>query len=192
MYGKITRVFQPRAKPRASLLRLTNLPARRQRTTRLFVHKTHNGARQNLAQVTLWVDPVVKAHLERLALQEGLSVSAAGAAFLRRALQQNVDLQYSALLQPIIEHAIAKQMRSISTRLAWLLVRVSINSGQTRSLVTNILGRQPGMTTDLLRTVVKQSADTARGNITRRTPQIEDLIQSVENWLTTDERRERN
>lgn len=159
---------------------------------RVVRSKTHNGARQNLAQVTLWVDPVVKAHLERLALQEGLSVSAAGAAFLRRALQQDVDLRYSALLQPIIEHAIAKQMRGISTRLAWLLVRVSIDSGQTRSLVTNILGRQPGMTTDLLRSIVKQSADTARGNITRRTPQIEDLIQSVENWLTTDERRERN
>lgn len=39
VYGKITRVLQPRAKPRASLLRIKNLPARRQRTTRVFVQK---------------------------------------------------------------------------------------------------------------------------------------------------------
>ena len=45
----------------------------------------------------------------RLAEKEGLSLSAAGAAFLRQALQQDIDLQYSALLRPIIEDAIAKQ-----------------------------------------------------------------------------------
>jgi hypothetical protein len=92
----------------------------------------------------------VKTELQRIAEREGLSVSGAGGAFLEKALQQHVDMQYSALLQPIIREAIVKQMRSISTRLAFLLVRVAFASEQTRSLATNILGRQPGMSPDVL------------------------------------------
>jgi hypothetical protein len=48
--------------------------------------------------VGLWVEPVVKAELQRLAAQEGLTVSATGAAFLKQALQHNVDMHYGALL----------------------------------------------------------------------------------------------
>ena len=116
-----------------------------------------------------------------------MSVSAAGAAFLDKALQRNIDLAYSALLQPVIEQAIARQMRSISTRLAWLLVRVAFDAGQTRSLVTNILGRQPGVSQALLKTILDASARSSKANITRRTPQITSLIEAVERWITDDD-----
>jgi hypothetical protein len=79
-------------------------------------------------------------------------------------------------------------MRGISTRLAWLLVRVAYDSGQTRSLVTNVLGRQPGVSPEILKTILENSNKTARGNITRRTPQLTELISSsrqlrVEGWI---------
>src|SRR5207244_12815350 len=124
---------------------------------------------------------------QRIEDQEGLSVSATGAAFLEKALQATVDMQYSSLLQPIIESAIRKQMRGISTRLAWLLVRVAFDSGQTRSLVTNILGRQSGVTEDMLKTILDQSGKTAKGNITRKTPQLVELINAVEHWMLVEE-----
>ena len=114
-------------------------------------------------------------------------MSATGAAFLEKALQANVDMQYSSLLQPIIESAIRKQMRSISTRLAWLLVRVAFDSGQTRSLVTNILGRQQGVTPEVLKTILDNSSKTAKGNITRKTPQLIELIEAVEHWMSAEE-----
>src|SRR5437763_13999290 len=44
-------------------------------------------------QLTLWVKPIVKTELKRLAEQEGLSVSAEGGAFLEKALQSHVDMQ---------------------------------------------------------------------------------------------------
>jgi hypothetical protein len=137
--------------------------------------------------VQVWVRPLVKQQLSRLADQDGLSLSATGGAFLERGLQQNADLQYGALLTPIIETAIARQMRGIATRLAWLLVRVAFDAGQTRSLVTNILGRQPGMNQDLMRTILAESGKTAKANITRRTPQITQLIESVEHWIKEDD-----
>jgi hypothetical protein len=142
--------------------------------------------KRKTVHLTLWVDPIVKRELQRLAEQEGLTVSKSGSAFLKQALQQKVDLQYSALLQPIIESAIQKEMRAISSRLAWLLVRVAFDTGQTRSLVTNILGRQSGMTEEQLKTILAMSQRTAKGNITRRTPQIAELIDAVEQWLVAD------
>ena len=159
-------------------------------------HETQsNGARsqnrptpkRKTVKLTVWVNPVVKAELERIAESEGLSMSATGAAFLEKALQANVDMQYGSLLQPIIESAIRKQMRGISTRLAWLLVRVAFDSGQTRSLVTNILGRQPGVTPEVLKTILDSSSKTAKGNITRKTPQLIELIEAVEHWMSDEE-----
>jgi hypothetical protein len=139
--------------------------------------------------VGLWVEPVVKTELQRLAEQEGLTVSATGAAFLKQALQHNVNMQYSELLTPIIETTIDKRMRSRDARLAWLLVRVAFDTGQTRSLVTNILGRQQGMTEDMLKNILAMSQKTAKGNITRKTPQIAELMEAVEKWLAEDEEK---
>jgi hypothetical protein len=157
-------------------------------TNNSVVRSQSVAGKQSKVQVTLWVDPDIKAHLERRARQEGLSLSPAGAAFLRKAVQQDIDLQYSALLRPIIEDAIAKQMAGIATRLTWLLVRIAFDAGQTRSLVTNILGKQLDKNQPLFKTILDGSARSAKANIMRRTPQITELISSVEQWMTEDNR----
>jgi hypothetical protein len=133
--------------------------------------------------VGLWIEPVVKAELQRLAAQEGLTVSATGAALLKQALQNNVNMHYSELLTPIIEAAIDKRMRSRDSRLAWLLVRVAFDTGQTKSLVTNILGKQSGMTEETLKSILAMSQRSAKGNITRKTPQLTELMEALEKWL---------
>jgi hypothetical protein len=138
-------------------------------------------------QLTLWVKPIVKTELKRLAEREGLSVSSVGAAYLEKAIQTNLDMQYGALLQPIIREAIAKQMRSMSTRLAFLLVRVAFASEQTRSLVTNVLGRQQGVTPSVLNEILDGSSKAAKGKITHRTPQLEEIIAEVEQWFQKEE-----
>jgi hypothetical protein len=126
-----------------------------------------------------------------MAKQEGLSMSKAGAALLERALQQSIDMNYYALLTPIIETAIDRRMRSRDSRLAWLLVRVAFDAGQTRSIVANILGRQQGMTEESLKTILAMSQRTAKGNITRKTPQLTELMEAVEKWLA-EEKEPRN
>jgi hypothetical protein len=147
-----------------------------------------NGAGQKSGRISFWADLGLRQRLESKALKEGLSISATCAAFLRKALQQDIDLEYSATLDPIIERSLAKHMRALSTRLAWLLVRVAFDSGQTRSIVTNILGRQSGMNQDLLKTILAESGKAAKANITRRTPQITELIEAVEKWIIEGDR----
>ena len=86
-----------------------------------------------------------------------------------RNLTQEIDLEYSALLRPIIEDAIRVNLQQVSGRLALLLVRNAFASEQTRSLVTNILGRQPEMTDEQLNDILDQSADAAKNKITKKT-----------------------
>jgi hypothetical protein len=154
------------------------------RSTPPLVHKSRT------EHLNVWINPIDKAKLERLAKQEGLSLSATTAAFLERSLQEQVDLAYSALLEPIIKSAIQKAMRARDARLAWLLVRVAFDTGQTRSLVTNILGKQQGMTEETLKNILAMSQRTAKGNITRKTPQLTELMEAVEKWLAEDEEKE--
>jgi hypothetical protein len=134
----------------------------------------------------------VKDELERIATREGLSLSKSGAAFLKRSLQQNIDLEYSALLTPIIEAAIDRRMRARDARLAWLLVRIGFASEQTRAIVTNILGRQQGMTEETLKNILAMSQRTAKGNITRTSPDLREIMNALEDWLLSEEQEQGN
>ena len=72
-------------------------------------------------------------------------------------------------------------------RFAALLVRIAFDANQTRTLATNILGRQPRMTPEKLTTILDASFRKAKTDITRRSPQIETLIAAVQNWLNGEE-----
>ena len=145
--------------------------------------QTRPTPKRKTVHLTLWVKPVVKTELQRIAERDGLSVSATGGAFLERAMQANVDMQYGALFQPIMEQAIRKHMRSYSSRIAVLLVRSLFASEQTRSLATNMLGRHPGVTQPVLEEILNGSSQAAKRNITRITPQLADLLKEVERWM---------
>ena len=139
-----------------------------------------------------WVKPEVKAEMTRLATQDGLSLSRTAGAFLAEAIRQKLHIQHAVLLEPIIETTIRKQISVFSNRLALLLVRSIFASEQTRSLTTNILGRQQGVTQPVLDDILTRSGNLAKRNLTRRTPQLEALIAEVEHWLRAGEEARRN
>jgi len=141
-------------------------------------------AKRQTVKITIWAKPAVKHELQRIAELEGLSVSRAGAAGLEDWLAKRLDIQHAGIIEPIIQQAIAKGMRSSSNRQAILLVRALFASEQTRALVTNILGRQPGVTQPVLEQILDGSSDAAKRNITRVTPQLAPVIAKFEQWLT--------
>jgi hypothetical protein len=163
----------------------------RARTRQLDINssRTKNYSRKRqTVQIAAWVKPSIKAELQRIAMREGLSVSQTCGALLEEALQQNLYTQHTALLDPIIEKAIRKHMRSYSTRLAVLLVRSLFTSEQTRSLTTNVLGRQPGVTPKELNDILDGSSNAAKRNITHVTPQLTALVEEVEKWMQEGEK----
>ena len=143
-----------------------------------------SSAKRQTEKLTIWVKPSVKCELQRIAAAEGLTLSRTGAAALEEWLARRSHIQHRGIFQPMIEQAIAKEMRAYSSRIATLLVRSMFASEQTRALATNILGRQPGVTQPVLDHILDGTSDTAKRNITRVTPQLASLIAEIETWLT--------
>jgi hypothetical protein len=148
----------------------------------------HGSNKRKTVHLVLWVKPIIKAEIQRIAQQEGLSLSKTAGTMLARALDGHMDRHYHALLAPVIESAINKEIRSYSNRIATLIARTLFASEQTRSLTTNILGRQPGITEDLLKHILAMSQKAAKGNLTRKTPP--ELIDAIEQWLLTKDEHE--
>jgi hypothetical protein len=96
-------------------------------------------------------------------------------------------LTYGALLGPIIENAIDRRMRARDNRLVTLLVRIAFETGQIRGIVTNNLAIQPGVTEEIIQTVLTNSQKEAKENISRRTPQIIEMLEDLNKWLTGEE-----
>ncbi len=145
--------------------------------------------KRQTVKLTIWVKPAVKHEFQRIAEAEGLTVSRTGAAALEQWVAHQSHIQHRGIFQPMIEHAIAKEMRAYSSRLVLLLVRSMFEAGQTRTLVANMLGRQPGVTKETLDHILDYSRDVAKRNITRVTPQLEGLITEIEQWLLQGEAR---
>jgi hypothetical protein len=190
----LRRVGQDKSAPQRERIASTQ-PASLKKVTRSHHLNTNPSRSQKQSStnrktvpLTLWVEPGVKAEIERRAASEGVSLSTVGGVGLKHWIQQSFYTQHTALLEPIIEKAIRKQMRSYSNRIAILLVRSLFASEQTRSITTNILGRQPGVTQPVLEEILNGSSRAAKRNITRITPQLADLLKEVEQWMEEGEK----
>jgi hypothetical protein len=140
-------------------------------------------AKRQTVKLTIWAKPAVKGELQHIADAEGLSLSRTGAAALEDWLARRSHIQHRGIFQPMIERAIAKEMRAYSSRIVLLLVRSMFASEQTRALATNILGRQPGVTQPVLDHILDGTSDTAKRNIRRVTPQLASLMTEIERWF---------
>ena len=144
------------------------IPPTRQKKTRLGKD----------VQLNLWVRPVVKAELERVAKREGLSVSSAGEALLEKALQQDMYTQHGALLETILDRAVGRHMRTYSDRNAGLQARNLQKTELVFSLVTNILGRMPGMDEETITKILRDADDAANASITRTTLKQRNIVEA--------------
>jgi hypothetical protein len=150
-------------------------------------------ARKPKEKLTLWIDPIVKAEVQRRATREGLSDSEAGAALLKKGIQVDVDMSYGALLTPVFENVLRRYMAARDNRMASLLVRACIAIEQTRGVAVNILGRQPAKTQnvlkpDVLNDILDRSLDDAKKKITNRSPELKELIKELNRWIVDGEK----
>ena len=142
-------------------------------------------AKRQTVNYTTWVKPSVKAELQRIAQAEGLTASRTGATALEEWLARRSHIQHRGIFQPMIEQAIAKEMRAYSSRLALLLVRSLFTSEQTRALAYNTLRKPPGLTLtdEAVDKIMEGSKNTAKRNIARVDPELIPVIDAIETWL---------
>ena len=145
------------------------------------------------AQLTLWVEPRVKAEVIRRASEIGgkATPSSVGAELLKRGIQTDLDMAYGALLTPVFESVLKRYMTARDNRLASLLVRACIAIEQTRSVSVNVLGRQPKVSPKVLNNILDLSLEDAKKTITNRSPELKDLIKELHSWIVDEETGEK-
>jgi hypothetical protein len=153
--------------------------------------QNHLSATTPLVQLPLWVKPIVKAEVQRMAEMNGISPSAQGAALLEEMLRQKLHIQQAATLETALERIINRAITKRDARLAHLLVRIAFSSEQGRGLSSTILSRMPGMTTLLHDQILDRSAKAAKKKITQSSPQLEDILKDLEALFAEQEGRER-
>lgn len=158
--------------------------------TKAFRSQNKSTPKRKTEQLILWVHPLVKAEVQRTAKREGLSASKVGAAFLEKAIQQDIHTQYSTLLQPMIEQTVRCELRSFSNRIVSFLMRIAFASEQSRILITNVLDRMQEVTQESYTNIIDRSHLAARKNITRTTPQLQTLLEEYEKVFITPEEEE--
>ena len=140
--------------------------------------------KRQTVQYTLWVKPGVKAEFQRIAEAEGLTASRTGAAALEEWLARRSHIQHRGIFQPMIEQAIAKEMRAYSSRIAALLVRDLFIDEQTRAITYNTLRKLPGLTDEAVDKIMDGSKHTAKRNLALVSPELAPIIREIETWLT--------
>ena len=92
-----------------------------------------------LVPLTIQIPKRLKAEIQRLAAQEGESDSATARAFLGRGIQANIDMQYGAMLRPVIQDQIHKDIQSYSNRNANINFQALYAAEHNRLLSIHIL-----------------------------------------------------
>jgi hypothetical protein len=144
-------------------------------------------------KLTLWVDPIDIDKIRMKARKAGASLSSIGREALKKGLKEEVDLDYSISLKPLIEATIDRRMIARDNRMASLLVRACIAIEQTRGVAVNILGRQPAkpqnaLKADVLNDILDRSLDDAKKKITNRSPELKELIKELNKWIVDEEK----
>src|SRR3954447_13555856 len=75
--------------------------------------------------------------------RQSLSLSEVARPIFKKGLQADIDLQYGAMLEPILDKIHTKNTRNLRSFLLLILSRIALDIGQTRAMTTNILARQP-------------------------------------------------
>ena len=139
-----------------------------------------SAAKQKHGRLTLWgLDPALMSELERIAAEEGLSLSQVGKTGLGQWAHQRLHDQHEALLYPVLRQLIRDELRAFGNRIVFFLMRIAFAAEQTRILVTNILDRMlktSGVEPQIFNSLVDQSSKMARRNIIARSPQIKSLM----------------
>jgi hypothetical protein len=144
-------------------------------------------------KITVWLERPIAAELKRLAESNQLSLSAAGAAFVTKAISLSLQEQQQTLLQPIVAQAVRQEMRTMANRLAALLVAIKLDTANVRQLEVNVLARLPKgrqMDEETLNDIRDRSQQRAKQELRARTPQLRSLIEEeMAAWLTEEDQQ---
>lgn len=160
---------------------------------KLHTPKRHGSQKRRTVQVHSSIPPHIAKQLDKMRFQNGkdgqpLTLSAVIAALLTQAVQQHIDMQYGALIEPTMKQVLHGEMQGRDARFASLLVKLFIDVSQTKGIVYNLLAQMPGVTESTLKHILKESRISAIRNLKDRSPEILELISWTREWMEEDKK----
>jgi hypothetical protein len=135
--------------------------------------------RVKLVHCTFWIDPRVRAEMERQAEEEGLYLSEVGAKACAAWVRNSIQQQQDDLLEPRLRHMMREEIQALGERLVFFELRNAFASEQTRILTTDLYKRQlqkEGVTKEKFYQLMDASDVMATKNITQRSPKFKGLL----------------
>src|ERR687896_475724 len=134
--------------------------------------KHHGSQKRRVVPVTGCVPPFIANQLERMRDQGGkkkLSRSAVVANLILRGVQQHVDMQYGATLEPVIEKSIDRSIQSYSNRNYNMNYQALYAAEQSRLLTIHVLSFITDLVdaSDELVPIITACQENAMENITK-------------------------
>jgi hypothetical protein len=136
-----------------------------------------------LIQTTSWLDPRVRAELEREATNRGLSLSEVVAMACRDWVCYEIHRQQTTLLETKQRRIFREELARLKDSLIPFELKTAVASEQTRILMTDVYKRKlsaEGVTTERFYELLDQSDDMAYANIKERSPKFKALLKSWE------------
>jgi hypothetical protein len=135
-----------------------------------------------------WIDLDTDAYIEHRRKQDkNLTRSKVIATMLRERAQDDAVARSQAILVPIIQQAIRSEFRAFANRFLALIARITYEVSQILFLLVSFLRLYLGDDQTTLHRLETQSETEARVNITRRTPQVEEVIGRLKHTLAGEE-----
>jgi hypothetical protein len=135
-----------------------------------------------------WIDVDTDAYIEHRKKQDKkLTRSKVIATMLRERAQDDAFARSQAILVPIIQQAIRSEFRAFANRFLALIARITYEVSQILFLLVSFLRLYLGEDQTTLHRLETQSETQARVNITRRTPQVEEVIGRLKQTLAGEE-----
>jgi hypothetical protein len=135
-----------------------------------------------------WIDLDTDAYIEHRKKQDKkLTRSKVIATMLRERAQDDAFARSQAILVPIIQQAIRSEFRAFANRFLALIARITYEVSKILFLLVSFLRLYLGEDQTTLHRLETQSETQARVNITRRTPQVEEVIGRLKQTLAGEE-----
>ena len=128
-----------------------------------------------------WVDADTNAIIEfriRQGKKQGIKTTRSKVIsdMLKEAAQNDAFTRNQAILAPIIRDTMRAEFRSFENRHIALTARILYQVGQILPLIQRLLGLVLKTNLEKYRAIVRESETSARVKITRRTPQVDEVI----------------
>ena len=137
-----------------------------------------------------WVDADTNALIElriRQAIKQGIKTtrSTVISDMLKEAAQNDAFTRNQAILAPIIRDTIRTELKHFENRHIAFTARIAYYVGQILLMLQSLLRYVLKTNLEAYRKVERESERLARVNITRRTPQVDEVISRVKTSLNT-------